>query len=286
MIPNIIHNIWIQGYDNLPEKNKINKIKIKKLNPEWEFIIWDDKMISNLLKNKYPKVFEVYKKIKDLSGFLSINAVKSDIARYIIMKEYGGLYYDLDFECVSSFDELFVTKERQYNETIFIASSKVGFLDYIYPFDKPMYCSCFMAFEKDHPVWDKVINKIIKSNSKSEIGSALDKTLQDSDYHIVLLTKINGNYQCNENNSICYTPIESSWNFIRPSLNFINCYYKQIFLVIIVFIILYVVHHLADYNSIKFGVAPMIPGITGAVSQVVNIVKKNKKNEKKERKTK
>ena len=27
------------------------------------------------------------------------NTIKSDIARYMIMKEYGGLYFDIDFNC-------------------------------------------------------------------------------------------------------------------------------------------------------------------------------------------
>ena len=106
MIPKIIHNIWIQGYQNLPEKEKQNHLKIKKLNPDWEFIIWDNNMIIELLK-KYPKIYYVYKNVNNLSGIINNNATRSDIARYIIMKEYGGLYYDFDFECISSFDILF-----------------------------------------------------------------------------------------------------------------------------------------------------------------------------------
>ena len=62
MIPKIIHNIWIQGYEDLPEKNKLNHINIKKLNPDWDFIIWDNKMILQLLK-KYPSLLNLYIKV-------------------------------------------------------------------------------------------------------------------------------------------------------------------------------------------------------------------------------
>jgi len=43
MIPKIIHNIWIQGYNNLPKDIIENHNNIKKLNPNWQFIIWDEK---------------------------------------------------------------------------------------------------------------------------------------------------------------------------------------------------------------------------------------------------
>lgn len=38
MIPKIVHNIWIQGYDQLPENIKKRYEDIKKLNPNWKFI--------------------------------------------------------------------------------------------------------------------------------------------------------------------------------------------------------------------------------------------------------
>ena len=86
MIPKIIHNIWIQGYEHLPEKNKLNHIHIKKLNPDWDFIIWDNQMILNLLK-KYPSLLNLYKKVNQLSGIIHSKATQSDIARYVILKE-------------------------------------------------------------------------------------------------------------------------------------------------------------------------------------------------------
>ena len=248
MIPKIIHNIWLQGYNNLSEKIIENYNKIKKLNSEWEFIIWDETMIIELLK-KYSKIYSVYKNIKNLSGVININAIKSDIARYIIMKEYGGLYFDIDFECVSSFNNLF-----DKSNTIYIASSKIDFLDYIYPFSKPEYCSCFMAFEKNHPIWDKVIDIILKATTKYQIGSALDVSLQNSkEYKIIVLNEINGSYQCKNNNTICFTPAESSWNIIRPFLKIIHCYHIQIFLIIFVFVIIFVVDKINNYNSMIFG---------------------------------
>jgi len=234
MIPKIIHNIWLQGYENLPEKTKNTYNHIKKLNTGWDFIFWNETMILELLK-KYPKVYHVYENIKHLSGNINSNAIKSDIARYIIMKEYGGLYFDIDFVCVSSFDSLF-----HENNTIYVASSKVDFLDYIYPFYKPMYCSCFMAFEKDHPIWEEVIQILINATTKYQVGRAIDVSLQTNQYNLIVLTDINGVYNCNEKNAICYTPIESSWNNFRPLLKIINCH-RGLFICMILIIILIII---------------------------------------------
>lgn len=275
MIPKIIHNIWIQGYTELPEKNKANQIKIKKLNPDWEFIIWDNSMILQLLE-KYPKLLNLYKNPNKLSGGITKEATQSDIARYIILKEYGGLYYDLDFECVSSLNDLF-EKATENKETVYIASSKIDFLDYIWPFFKPQFCSCFMGFQKNHPIWDKVISYIEKASDKYSIGQAIDKMLQESDYPILVFERIGGHYTCRNSNQICYTPRESSWNPIRPFMGFMNCYYKKIFLFFLVLVIIYAVEKINYYNIYSFGFQSFIPGISAVSASEKSKKEKHKK---------
>lgn len=85
-----IHTIWIQGYEYLPIENKISYDKIKKLNEEMTFIFWDDTSIIKLLK-KYPRILNLYYNINHIPGFENSYAIKSDIARYMILKEYGGM---------------------------------------------------------------------------------------------------------------------------------------------------------------------------------------------------
>lgn len=236
MIPKIIHNIWIQGYIYLPEREKKNLLYLKKLNPNYLFIFWDDKNIINLL-SKYPKILEIY---KNLGKFENIYPWKSDIARYVIMKEYGGVYCDLDFYCYSSFDNLFDTN---ISSEIYIASSKIDLLDYVYTFNlfnKPKYCSCFMMFIKNHPIWDNVFKNIENKPIKKNIGEALDVELQKSNYKIVLLNKIKGHYQCNNSDKfVCSTKVESSWNSIRPILKIVNCNKNIIFIIILLLLFIY-----------------------------------------------
>ena len=116
MIPKIIHNIWIQGYDKLSEEIKKNHLLVKKSNHDWEFMIWDNVAILKLLK-KYPVLLNIYKntqKYMDLSNQTTVSQMKKDkmnikanLAKYVILKEYGGVYYDIDIKCSFDFNQLF-----------------------------------------------------------------------------------------------------------------------------------------------------------------------------------
>jgi len=264
MIQKIIHNIWLQGYDNLSNTIKIQHNNIKKNNPDWEFIIWDNNMIEKLLKN-FPKIHKIYQNVANYSK--NINATKSDIARYIIMKEYGGLYCDIEYNCNNSFDTLFTEYDKEDDKNpIYVASEKNDFLYYIIPFNKTKYSSCFMAMNVQHPIWEKVLEKLLFATSQQQIKMAFDTSLQEmeisnSKYPIIILDKVNGHYQCKNNNTVCYMNNEFSSNIFRTILKYISCYYKQIFLFILTIIIILFVEKLYTFNAIKFGTVNFIPGM-------------------------
>ena len=92
MIPKIIHQIWIgsQMPEELCELSKSWKRKM----PEYEHWIWTEKEIE-LLEFKGKHVYEMAKN----------PGLKSDVARYAILEEFGGLYADTDFECIKSLEK-------------------------------------------------------------------------------------------------------------------------------------------------------------------------------------
>jgi hypothetical protein len=297
MIPKIIHNIWIQGYEHLPNENKVTYANIKKMNPEWEFMIWDDEMIKKKLR-KYPSIYNIYVKTSKYTENDN-NIIKSDIARYIIMKEYGGLYFDIDFNCNSSFDELFLNdnnnENNQNNEmkehSIYIASSNTNVWNYINLFQRAKYCSCFMAMDKNHPIWETVIQKLKYATTKFQIREALDISLQENEnendnakrFPIILLNKVNGNYyECVNNNTICYTQSSSSYLYpITPILKYFNCYYKQVIMFILAVLIIVVVEYLYMHNAMKYGSINFIPGMPGSAAPPINPILQKKKSKSK-----
>jgi len=95
IIPKKIHQIWI-GKRKLPKKY-LNWMKTwKTINSDWEYNFWDDKKIKELnFKNQ-----DLYDSSNNV-GF------KSDIARYEILNQFGGLYVDTDLECIKKIPEHF-----------------------------------------------------------------------------------------------------------------------------------------------------------------------------------
>lgn len=274
MIPKIIHNIWLQGYDNLSNTIKIQHNKIKKLNPEWEFTVWDNNMIEKLLK-KYPKIYDKYRNAANYSR--NTNATKSYIARYIIMKEYGGVYCDIEDDCDNnSFNSLFRIDDTEIqqnhethqntNKTLYVASEKNNVLSYIAWFNESNYSSSFMAMDKQHPIWEKVIVKLIFSTSEEQIETAFNISLREieaspNSYPIITVDKVNGYYQSKNSNTQCYTKDDFSSNPFRSILKYINCHYKQILLIVLVIIIIAGVEKLYFFNVSRFGTINFIPGM-------------------------
>ena len=96
MIPKIIHQTW-RDHDlpvpaNLPES-------WKRLNPDWEYRFWTDTDLSEFVEQEYPDMWPLFQASRQ-------PVQKADIARYLILHRYGGIYADIDTECVGTLDIL------------------------------------------------------------------------------------------------------------------------------------------------------------------------------------
>jgi inositol phosphorylceramide mannosyltransferase catalytic subunit len=68
-------------------------------NPDYEYVLWDDADNRRFVAEKFKWFLSTYdsydKEIK-----------RADAIRYMYLYTYGGIYADLDFECLKSFDSL------------------------------------------------------------------------------------------------------------------------------------------------------------------------------------
>jgi len=94
MIPNIIHYCWF-GNNPLPELAQKCIASWKKYFPDYETREWNE---SNYDVCKIPYIDEAYKAKK--------YAFVSDYARFDILYQYGGIYFDTDVEVIKSFDNI------------------------------------------------------------------------------------------------------------------------------------------------------------------------------------
>ncbi len=96
MIPKIIHQTWRDH--NLPVSDALPE-SWKKQNPDWEYRFWTDAALADIVEQDYPDIWPIFQ--------ATTNPVqKADIARYLILHRDGGIYADIDTECVGPLDIL------------------------------------------------------------------------------------------------------------------------------------------------------------------------------------
>ena len=102
----IIHQVW---FGTIPNKKKAKKTYIKfqkyrnswkEKNPTWYHIEWNKEMSDRFVYKFYNKYYDLYRNY-------TYEIQKCDAIRYMILHRYGGLYVDMDYHCVKSFDLVF-----------------------------------------------------------------------------------------------------------------------------------------------------------------------------------
>ena len=137
MIPKVIYQTYKSK--KIPFVAELAKNRMKKLNPDYEFKLYDDNDILNFLQSEFDeRTLKAYKK-------LTIGAAKADFFRYTILYKKGGIYLDLDAEITENLDNLIKNREA--------VISRGGKGDY--------FIQWMLVFNKKHPFLKKIIEDMI-----------------------------------------------------------------------------------------------------------------------------
>ena len=151
--PKIIHQIWLQGVENMPDKYKHNMEQNKKINSGWEYILWDDIKIINLLRENDKWINTYY--------ILEYLHHKVDFARYIILYKFGGIYIDMDATTIKPINNI-VNRFKQYDLIVSKVNSNI-LENYIHC----RYATCInngiIIAKKNNFVLNKMIESIIEN---------------------------------------------------------------------------------------------------------------------------
>lgn len=248
MIKKIIHQIWLQGEKNIPNKYNYNISTVKKFHSSWQYILWDEIQILNLILTKKEWTDIYYK-------FIYIHQ-KIDFAKYVILFTYGGIYIDIDVELIKSFDSLI---EENNNYDLIVSKLNINpFESFINAGLLESYNNGIILAEKDSKTLKDLINTIIE---KFYIPSFQPKifyinyttgpyifsnVIINNKNHIKILDSeylepcIRDN--CNiTNNTISIHKHELSW-MPEGTKNFISFYLKnKIFVFFLIFIVLLII---------------------------------------------
>jgi hypothetical protein len=93
-IPHTVHMVWLQGEEAMPSAAKFNLNTWSKFNPGMQSKVHDESSIVKLLQ-QWPRLLQRFHEAPNRPS-------KKDIAQFAILYQYGGLFVDVDVQCLRS----------------------------------------------------------------------------------------------------------------------------------------------------------------------------------------
>ena len=112
-LPMLTHFIWISNdirtknnYDSKTEKNLKTFLIYEKIG--WKIIVWDNKKVFNIFctDNNNKDLCEILTNTTLTKKYKITLSMKSDMLRFFIIYEFGGMYFDTDFIALRNTDHI------------------------------------------------------------------------------------------------------------------------------------------------------------------------------------
>jgi hypothetical protein len=154
LIPRVLHQIWI-GPESLPDSFARYQQTWLHHHPGWEMSFWTEENLPEGLRRA-----EVYERLR-------MPAERADILRLELLWRFGGVYVDIDFECLRSIEPLI------HDARFFAADIETGRVN-----------NALIGSVAGHPILDRALNELRPRSSygydKNAAGPLfLDRLLKD-----------------------------------------------------------------------------------------------------------
>ena len=159
-IPRLIHQTW-KTRDVPPEFQALQRSWIER-NPGFEYRFWTDEDIGRFIAEEHPALLPVFHGYAD-------PIARIDLARYLILRRFGGVYADLDFECLRPIDGLL--EGRSF--VVGLEPEEHGGLAKAVERGLPrILCPSFLASALGHPFWDHLLDRLVEARSCADVLDA------------------------------------------------------------------------------------------------------------------
>ena len=96
LIPRIVHQTF-PSRDAVPAELAPVQQSWGVLNPGWQISFWDDALCREFVRKEFPEYFTAF-------VGLPKNVERADFFRYLVVLRHGGVYADIDAECMQPLD--------------------------------------------------------------------------------------------------------------------------------------------------------------------------------------
>lgn len=149
MIPPVIHQTW---KDTSPP-HVLSRLcdTWKQQNPGAAYRFYDDAACRDLVRREFPGCLDAYDR-------LPFAVQRADFFRYLVVYRYGGLYADVDMECLKPFERFFALRGAVFSIEARMTAARQRELGYLRPFQ---IANCIFAAEPSDPFLGHVIDRIV-----------------------------------------------------------------------------------------------------------------------------
>lgn len=162
-IPKVTHQVWMQGWEQLPTKFHENVEKLRSTNPTWEHKTWDQAQLRKACEEYGPECVAKFDSFEHLMQ-------RVDFGRYVVLYLYGGVTVDCDMVAIKPLDEipqidtasLIVSKANDSDIETFV--STLGHIKN----ESWFINSAFICCEPKNPDMKRVIEMCINDRTKRE----------------------------------------------------------------------------------------------------------------------
>lgn len=159
-IPRLIHQTW-KTRDVPLEFQALQRSWIDR-NSGFEYRFWTDEDIGRFIAEEHPALLPVFHGYAD-------PIARIDLARYLILRRFGGVYADLDFECLRPIDGLL--EGRSF--VVGLEPEEHGRLAKAVERGLPrILCPSFLASVPGHPFWDHLLDRLVEARSSADVLDA------------------------------------------------------------------------------------------------------------------
>jgi glycosyltransferase involved in cell wall biosynthesis len=165
-IPRLIHQIWRD--EAVPERYRAFRDGWARLHPDWAPRLWTDDAVAELLERHYPELMPLYR------GYPAA-IQRADLGRYAILHHLGGVYADLDCECLKPIEPLLEGADLVLGaepEAHFAAEPRAATAGFDH-----LLCASFIASAPGHAFWPDIFGHAVQSADAADRSEATGSLL-------------------------------------------------------------------------------------------------------------
>lgn len=159
-IPRMIHQTW--KTDVLPPALEVLRQSWLTRHPAWQHVLWTDADLRAFLLRHYPWFIPTY------DGY-DEPIKRVDACRYFILHHFGGVYIDLDFECLRPIDDLLRDETLLFGLEPAAHAAEPGVRSRGL---SQILCNAFMASAAGDPFWEYLFPFLMEARAASSVLDA------------------------------------------------------------------------------------------------------------------